>query len=152
MMGNLAKIRVALLLGVVPTTLVAAPTPKEQLLVAPANARHFTISSSAGKHGDIWAWTMPDGRSAYRMSMSLRGWITETDETILTGPDGTPKEIVIRGFTDSGDAGETYSVDAAGVGRWKTSVDEGSAPVAGKRYSSYEIGRASCRERVCSTV
>ena len=59
-------------------------------MVAPANARHFTISSSAGKHGDIWAWTMPDGRSAYRMSMSLRGWITETDQTILNGPDGTP--------------------------------------------------------------
>ncbi|MEO8142178.1 MAG: amidohydrolase, partial [Sphingomicrobium sp.] len=136
-MGKLAKFRLALLLGAMPVAVVAAPVPKEQLLVAPADARHFTISSNAGKHGDIWAWTMPDGRSAYRMSMSLRGWITETDETILNGPDGTPTEIVIRGFTDSGDAGETYSVDSAGMGRWKTSVDAGSAAVAGKRYSTY---------------
>ena len=63
----------------------AAPVPREQLLVAPAGARHFTISSAAGKHGDIWGWTMLDGRSAYRMSMSLRGWITETDQTVLNG-------------------------------------------------------------------
>lgn len=136
-MGYLARVRIALLLGALPAASVAAPVPKEQLLVAPADARHFTISSNAGKHGDIWAWMTPDGRSAYRMSMSLRGWITETDQTILNGPDGTPTEIVIRGFTDSGDAGETYRVDSAGVGRWKTSVDEGSAPIAGKRYSTY---------------
>lgn len=116
---------------------LAVPVPKEQLLVAPANARHFTISSNAGKHGDIWAWTMSDGRNAYRMSMSLRGWITETDETILNGPGGNPTQIIVRGFTDSGDAGETYSVDSAGVAHWRTSVDEGSAPIAGKRYSTY---------------
>ncbi len=136
-MKKLAKLRVALMLGAMSAAAAAAPVPKEQLMVAPADARHFTISSSAGKHGDMWAWTMPDGRTAYRMSMSLRGWITETDETIRNGPNGSPTEIVIRGFTDSGDAGETYTVDSAGVGRWKTSIDEGSAPTAGKRYFTY---------------
>ena len=125
----------ALLLSTAP--LAAAPVPKEQLMTAPAGARHFTISSAAGKHGDNWAWTLPDGTTAYRMSMSLRGWITETDQTVVTGKDGRPVKIVIRGFTDSGDAGETFSVDDKGVATWKTSVDEGSAPIGAKRYSTY---------------
>ena len=30
-------------------------------MTPPAGARHFTISSIAGKHGDIWSWTLPDG-------------------------------------------------------------------------------------------
>ncbi|MEO6433626.1 MAG: amidohydrolase, partial [Sphingomicrobium sp.] len=117
--------------------LSAAPTPKEQLLVAPQGARHFVISSSAGKHGDIWAWTLADGTSAYRMSMSLRGWITETDQTVTNGRDGRPTAIVVRGYTDSGDAGETYSVDPKGIAHWRTGIDEGSSPIAGKRYSNY---------------
>lgn len=115
----------------------SAPATKEQLMAPPADARHYTISSTAGKHGDVWSWTMPDGRAAYRMSMSLRGWVTETDEVITLGPDQRPTRIAVRGFTDSGDATETFRVDAAGVAHWKTAVDSGSAPFAGKRYSSY---------------
>ena len=115
----------------------AASTPKEDLLKPPADARHFTISSMAGKHGDIWSWRLPDGRLAYRMSMSLRGWVTEDDEVVTLGPDGRPTAISIRGFTDQGDATEDFSVDAQGVARWKTVVDSGSAPFAGKRYSTY---------------
>mgnify|MGYP001806553806 CR=1 FL=1 len=113
-----------------------APATKEQLMTPPPGARHYTISSVAGKHGDVWSWRMPDGRTAYRMSMSLRGWVTETDEVVTTGPDGRPTKIDVRGFTDSGDATESFGVDG-GVARWKTAVDEGSAPFAGKRYSSY---------------
>lgn len=116
---------------------LAEPTPKEQLLTPPAGARHFTISSIAGKHGDIWSWTMPDGRVAYRMSMSLRGWVTETDEVLTLAPDQRPTAIAIRGFTDSGDATETFDVDAGGVAHWKTVVDSGSAPFATRRYNSY---------------
>ena len=103
----------------------------------PAGARHYTISSTAGKHGDIWSWTTPDGKAAYRMSMSLRGWITEDDQLITTGPDGRPTEIAIRGFTDSGDATEDFKVDSNGVAHWKTTVDSGSAPYGTKRYSTY---------------
>src|ERR1700753_4075417 len=107
--------------------LAAAPTTKDQRLVAPTSARHYTISSQAGKHGDVWSWTLPDGRVAYRMSMSLRGWVTETDETGTLGPAQRPTAIAIRGFTDSGDATEDFSVDGAGNATWKTSIDEGSA-------------------------
>ena len=60
----------------------AAPVPKEQLLVPPADAVHYVVVSEAGKHGDMWRWTLPDGRIAYRHSQSLRGWITETDQTM----------------------------------------------------------------------
>lgn len=115
----------------------AEPTPKEKLLQPPADATHYTISSTAGKHGDLWAWKTEDGKIAHRMSMSLRGWITETDQTTLLGADGRPVRIAVRGFTDSGDATEDFSVDAGGIARWKTAVDEGSAPFANKRYSAY---------------
>jgi imidazolonepropionase-like amidohydrolase len=115
----------------------ADPTPKEQLLKPPADARHYVISSSAGKHGDQWTWTLPDGRIAYRMSMTLRGWVTEDDELITPGPDGRPTAIAIRGFTDQGDATEDFNVDSSGVAHWKTSVDSGSAPFGTRRYSTY---------------
>ncbi|MFY8074398.1 MAG: amidohydrolase family protein [Sphingorhabdus lacus] len=127
----------ALLLLTTSSLAQAEPTPKEQLLQPPAAAQHYTISSAAGKHGDIWSWKTKDGKLAYRMSMSLRGWITETDQTTVLGPDGRPTTITIRGYTDSGDATEDYSVDAKGIARWKTAVDEGSAPLGNKRYSSY---------------
>ncbi|MDB5679287.1 amidohydrolase family protein [Sphingomonas bacterium] len=114
-----------------------ASTLKEQLLAPPAGARHFTISSTAGKHGDVWSWKLPDGRVAYRMSMSLRGWVTETDELVTLGGDQRPTAVAIRGYTDSGDATEDFSVDGTGTARWKTAVDAGSAPFAGKRYNTY---------------
>jgi imidazolonepropionase-like amidohydrolase len=113
------------------------PATKDQLMTPPAGARHFTISSVAGKHGDIWSWKTPDGSTVYRMSMSLRGWVTETDEVVTLGPDKRPVKMTVRGFTDSGDATESFRVDPAGVAHWKTAVDQGSAPFAGKRYNSY---------------
>jgi hypothetical protein len=115
----------------------AAPTPKEQLMAPPAGARHYTISSTAGKHGDIWAWSTPDGKLAYRMSMSLRGWVTEDDELITPGPDGRPTAIAIRGYTDQGDATEDFNVDPSGVAHWKSVIDSGSAPYGSKRYNTY---------------
>jgi imidazolonepropionase-like amidohydrolase len=127
----------ALLAASASITLAAAPATKEQLMKPPADARHYTISSTAGKHGDIWSWTTADGKTAYRMSMSLRGWITEDDQLITNGPDGRAIAIAIRGFTDSGDATEDFNVDANGVAHWKTSVDSGSAPFADKHYSTY---------------
>jgi imidazolonepropionase-like amidohydrolase len=127
----------ALLLLSTSSIATAEPTPKEQLLQPPPAAQHYTISSAAGKHGDIWSWQTADGKLAYRMSMSLRGWITETDQVTTLGPDGRPATIAIRGYTDSGDATEDFSVDDKGIARWKTAVDEGSAPFGDKRYATY---------------
>jgi imidazolonepropionase-like amidohydrolase len=119
------------------TFAVAAQTPKEQLNTPPAGARHYTISSTAGKHGDVWSWTMPDGRVAYRMSMSLRGWVTEEDEVVTVGGDRRPTAIAIRGYSDQGDATEDFSVDGAGIAHWKTVIDSGSGAFAGRRYNAY---------------
>ena len=115
----------------------AAVTSKEQLTTPPAGARHYVISPTAGKHGDIWSWTMPDGHVAYRMSMNLRGWITETDKLVTLGADRRPTVIAIRGYTDQGDATEDFSVDTGDVAHWKTTVDADSAPFGSKRYNAY---------------
>jgi hypothetical protein len=133
----MCRLLLAPLFAAIATLAVAAPMSKEQLSTPPAGARHYTISSTAGKHGDIWSWTTPDGRAAYRMSMSLRGWVTEDDELLTVGSDRRPTTIAIRGYTDQGDASEDFTVDSAGVAHWKTVVDSGSAPFDGKRYNTY---------------
>ena len=115
------------------STEAIAQTPKEQLLVPPPNAEHYVSVSTAGKHGDLWHWVMPDGTNAYRFSQSLRGWITETDETVRTDAQGIPIAVTIRGISPSGDQAETYSA-ANGTGHWVSTVDEGSAPAAGRYY------------------
>ena len=125
------------LFAAIATFAVAAPASKEQLSTPPAGARHYTISSMAGKHGDIWSWTTPGGRAVYRMSMSLRGWVTEEDEIVTLGSDGRPTAIAIRGYTDQGDATEDFTVDGAGMAHWKTAVDSGSAPFGSRRYNAY---------------
>ena len=127
----------AALLAATATFAAAAPATKEQLMSPPAGARHYTISSVAGKHGDVWSWTLPDGKVAYRMSMSLRGWITEDDEVLTLGPDGRTTAIAVRGYTDQGDATEDFTVDESGIAHWKSPVDSGSAPFARKAYASY---------------
>ena len=53
---------IALLLAACASAAVAAPTPKDQLLVPPADATHFVVVSTAGKHGDEYTWTTADGR------------------------------------------------------------------------------------------
>ncbi len=131
------RLMLAPLLAVVATFAVAAPASKEQLSKPPAGARHFTISSTAGKHGDVWSWTTPDGRVAYRMSMSLRGWVSEEDELVTLGSDRRPKAIAIRGYTDQGDATEDFTVDGAGIAHWKTVIDSGSGPFGSRRYNTY---------------
>ena len=127
----------AILLAIAFLSPVHASTPKEELMVPPEGARHYVISSIASKTGDIWSWELPDGRIAYRMSMSLRGWITETDQVVTLDANARPIALAVRGFTDEGDATEDFSVDANGVAHWTTSVDSGSAQLGTRVYNSY---------------
>jgi len=117
---------IALSLAVSPVALAAAPVPKDQLLKPPANAAHYVVVSLAGKHGDQWAWTLPDGSIATRYSQSLRGWITETDEVMTLGSDGLPNKILVRGVTPNGDAAETFTM-ADGKAKWTSTADSGEA-------------------------
>jgi len=127
------RICLAMLLAACSSAALAAPTPKEQLLVPPADAAHFVVVSTAGKHGDEYMWTMPDGRLAFRESILLRGLIFETDETMRMGADGMPSELVIRGVTPSGDAAENFAM-ANGKASWVSPVDKGEAAYASPAY------------------
>ncbi|NUT01699.1 MAG: amidohydrolase family protein [Sphingomonas sp.] len=122
----------ALLVASAPAA-IAAPTPKEQLLVPPKDATHYVVVSTAGKHGDEYMWALPDGRMAFRQSILLRGLIFETDETIRFGADKMPSEIVIRGVTPSGDSAETFRIDGKEAS-WTSPVDKGSVPYSSPAY------------------
>jgi hypothetical protein len=106
------------------------PVPREELLKPPADAVHYVVVSEAGKHGDQWRWQLPDGRTAYRWSQELRGWITEMDQVSSIAPDGTITALTVRGVTMSGDAAETFRVEN-GRAIWKTATDSGEAPARG---------------------
>jgi len=126
------KILAALLVASAPAA-IAAPTPKDQLLVPPKDAAHYVVISTAGKHGDEYAWKLPDGRLAFRQSILLRGLIFETDETMRFGSDNMPSEILVRGVTPSGDAAENFAV-SGGQASWTSPVDKGIAPYANGTY------------------
>ncbi len=119
------RLMLALCLAAAPAALFAAPVPKAQLMKPPANAAHYLVVSDAGKHGDMWRWTLPDGRTAYRHSQSLRGWITETDQVVMLGADGLPAKLEVRGITPNGDAAETFFV-AGDTASWKSLSDSGT--------------------------
>jgi imidazolonepropionase-like amidohydrolase len=123
----------AALLAATEPAAFAAPVPKEQLLVPPKDAAHYVVVSDAGKHGDLWRWTMPDGRIAYRHSQSLRGWISETDQVVKLGPDGLPVSVEARGITPNGDAAETFKSDG-GKASWQSLSDSGSSEARAAYY------------------
>jgi len=123
----------AALLAAAAPAAFAAPVPKDQLLVPPKDATHYVVVSTAGKHGDEYMWTLPDGRLAFRQSILLRGLVFEVDETIRLGADKMPSETVIRGVTPSGDAGEEFHV-TGNEASWTSPVDKGSAPYSSPAY------------------
>ncbi|WP_432770078.1 MAG: amidohydrolase family protein [Sphingopyxis sp.] len=118
------------------------PVPKEDLLKPPADAVKYVVVSEAGKHGDQWRWQLPDGRTAYRWSQELRGWITEMDQVTTLTPDGTIAATTVRGITMSGDAAEAYRV-ADGRATWKTATDAGEAAAGGWYIPAGGVGIAN---------
>lgn len=114
-----------------------AQVTADKLMAPPPDAQTFLIISSAGQHGTSSAWRLPDGSYASRFSMNLRGQIFETDETVHLGPNGQPDRIVVRGFTPSGDAAETFEIKD-GKARWKNKVEDASVAYDGRaQYSTY---------------
>lgn len=111
----------------------SAQVPAAELARPPADAKHFTIMSTAGRHGDIAAWTAPDGTLMARMSLLLRGQSWEEDEAVKLGADGAIAEYRLRGTSPNGDVGETFAV-ADGTATWKSPFDGGTAPYKGPAY------------------
>ena len=112
---------------------VLGQVPAAQLATPPANARHFVIQSTGGKHGDSWSWTLADGTRMGRESMNLRGQVFELDSSGRIGRDGMPEALAVRGSTPQGDAGETFAI-ASGTARWTSPVDAGSSGYAAPRF------------------
>ena len=135
-MMSVRRALIALCLAVSPAALAAAPVPKEQLLMPPADADHFVVVSEAGKHGDEWRWTLADGSIAYRESILLRGLVFETGR-------GRPSRQGRKAGQrhDSRRHAErrlrrNVSRSTRRIGRWKSPVDEGQRRPARPAYTS----------------
>jgi imidazolonepropionase-like amidohydrolase len=117
----------------------SSQVPVTELAKPPADATHYIIQSTGGKHGDSWRWVTADGTRMGRESMNLRGQVFEIDSAGKPGPDGMPASLTIRGVTPSGDAAETFNI-AAGKASWKSPVDAGSAAYAQPAFYSSQGG------------
>jgi hypothetical protein len=102
-----------------------AQVPTADLAKPPANATHYLIQSTAGKHGDSWSWVTADGTRMARESLNLRGQVFELDSSGKPGRDGMVERLEIRGVTPNGDAAETFAI-SGGKASWKSIVDGGS--------------------------
>lgn len=121
MRRTLAPIVLALLSGT-----ALAQTAKEDLAKPPADAQHFVIQSTGGRHGESWSWRLPDGTRMGRESMNLRGQVWEIDYAAKPGKDGMPETMTIRGVTPQGDAAESFTRQGAAA-QWKSQIDQGSS-------------------------
>ena len=135
------RVRTAFIVSLLACVSTAAQVPVAELARPPAGARHFLIMSTGGKHGDSWAWTLPDGTRMSRESLNLRGQIWEIDTAITPGPDGLPARVVVRGVTPQGNAAETFTVNA-GRASWVSQIDKGDAPYSSPRFYSPVGGTA----------
>ncbi len=149
-MNRLSLLTIGALFAVAAT----AQTPTAELAKPPADARHFVIISTGGKHGDSWGWTLPDGTRMSRESLNLRGQVWEIDTAVIPGADGMPARVVVRGVTPQGDATETFEI-VAGQATWRSPVDKGAAAYSAPRYYSTFGGTmdtsAAFIERLIST-
>lgn len=130
---------IPLILSAAAASAALAQTPVSDLAKPPANAQHFVIQSIGGKHGDSWIWLAANGDRMGRESMNLRGQVFEVDSEAKAGVDGMPSMVAIHGVTPSGDAGETFTVNA-GSANWKSPIDSGTAKYVAPAFYSPQGG------------
>ena len=85
----------------VAAALAQAQLPGPELAKPPADARHFVIQSTGGKHGDSWSWVAADGTRMGRESMNLRGQVFELDSSGTVGS----RQAAIGDYDPRRDAG-----------------------------------------------
>jgi hypothetical protein len=77
-MTRLLRILLVMLAVCAMPALARPPTVTlDQLAKPPTDAQRYAILSSAGTHGSVATWTLPDGTLMERDSLSLRGNVTE---------------------------------------------------------------------------
>jgi imidazolonepropionase-like amidohydrolase len=113
----------------------AAQVPVAGLAKPPADATHYVIQSTGGKHGDSWIWKAADGTRMGRESIVLRGQVFELEVRGKPGADGMPASLEVRGFTPTGDAAETFAI-TGGKASWKSQVDAGSTAYGAPAFYS----------------
>src|SRR6185503_7433507 len=113
------SLAIAAAIATASSTSGSGQVPTAELARPPADARHYVIQSTGGKHGDSWRWVAPDGARMGRESMNLRGQVFEIDSSGKAGTDGLPSAITIRGVTPQGDAAETFTI-SGGTAVWKS--------------------------------
>ncbi len=138
-MRTSTAVRLAGLLVGLLGTVATGQVPVADLARPPADARHYLIVSSGGKHGDSWSWRTADGTRMGRESMNLRGQVWEVDYRGTPGADGNPRSITVRGFTPQGDAAETFAL-AGGVAQWHSPVDAGRSDQAAPAFYATQGG------------
>jgi imidazolonepropionase-like amidohydrolase len=117
-------------------TFAQAQTPVSALLKPPPGATTFALLSTAKQHGQTLVWTDQNGARCSRESLNMRGFISETDQCATLAPDHTIRALTIRGFTPTGDAGETFSV-ANATATWHSPIDAGTAAAGTAIYVPY---------------
>lgn len=125
--------RFAALAGAISAALLLAPAqaaappvaPSLELATPPADAQTWTITSDGRVFGWSSRWTAPDGTRWSRDSMSERSYESETEQQLRFAPDGSLRGLVVRGKSPSGDAAETFRIEA-GRFLYKSPVDEGA--------------------------
>ena len=115
------------------STATSTATATGSLAKPPPAALHFTVMSTAGKHGESMRWTAADGTRMGRESFVLRGQVFELDSAAHAGNDAMLDRVSIHGFTPNGDAAESFVV-AGGRATWKSPVDGASAPYAAPAF------------------
>ncbi len=112
-----------------------SPVP---LVDPPAGARTWSITSSAGKHGEAHVWTAADGAIWGRENMMLRGMSWNLQQTVRLTPEGHVLTWNARGVSPPGPF-EDHFERMTNRAEWRTSIDNGESsdieaiysPVAG---------------------
>jgi imidazolonepropionase-like amidohydrolase len=115
------------------SSVVSAQVPIRELAKPPADAHHFVIESTGGKHGDSWSWVAANGSRMGRESMNIRGQVWEIDYSGTLGPERMPSAMTIRGITPQGDAAESFNVSGASA-EWRSPVDAGTTSYSGHAF------------------
>ena len=99
---RLAALAILLSLSAAGAT-VAAPVPKDQLMVPPPDAQHYVIASESNTHGSEWRWKTADGAIALRKSPAptagASSWCARSRSTKQAGMSAAEALCNAAGFS-----------------------------------------------------
>ena len=128
------QLRLVLSVALLASASTAAQVPVAELAKPPADARHFIIQSTGGKHGDSWSWIAPDGTRMGRESLNLRGQVWELDFSRQgRAPTACPRAWSIRGVTPHGRCGRDLQRSAAATAQLEEPDRRGQRGLFGAR-------------------